>query len=431
MRYYKYLSIIILLIASTSCIATIEEQDIQINDIVVEETSESQNVEKENEVTDNETQHKGLTTEEKIEDFEYLFTVLKENYPYFEMNKRVYGVDWLNNRTSYIQRLEETDNDLKFYIVLNSIVNDLNHSHSRVFDDNLYSYALSTYKSVEAEPWVEILEYPVVQSRYNNLIQANDEVSTPEPYIDPENYILEKWPDISTAYIKIKSFNHLNIESDWEEIEPFINDLDNFNSLIIDIRGNTGGDSHYWSEYLLPALIDKPTEFSQYFCFRGGDYSETFIDFTFQYQYNEMKMIDEEFYNTLGLDTPDEVKINFSYYIKNTHVIEPNSVNGYKGNIYLLVDKYNISSSASFVQYVKDTGIAYIIGEPTSGESSGFDSLLVGLPNSGYVVQFPAVMVLSSNGSNIAEFPTYPDLQINGREALDQAMELISENIND
>src|SRR5690554_1682467 len=45
-----------------------------------------------------------LTMEEKIEDFEYLYNLFKENYPFFEVNKRLNGIDWLSNKEHYIEK---------------------------------------------------------------------------------------------------------------------------------------------------------------------------------------------------------------------------------------------------------------------------------------------------------------------------------------
>ncbi len=36
-----------------------------------------------------------LTPEKYLEDFEYMYQVLEENYPFFDVNKRHTGIDWL------------------------------------------------------------------------------------------------------------------------------------------------------------------------------------------------------------------------------------------------------------------------------------------------------------------------------------------------
>ena len=61
---------------------------------------------------------KQLTEKEKLDDFEYMYTILKENYPFFEVNKRLNGVDWLAKKDDYISRIKATPNDESLLIVL-------------------------------------------------------------------------------------------------------------------------------------------------------------------------------------------------------------------------------------------------------------------------------------------------------------------------
>lgn len=42
-----------------------------------------------------------LTTKEKLQDFEYLYDDLEKNYPFFKVNERLYGIDWLSNKRKY------------------------------------------------------------------------------------------------------------------------------------------------------------------------------------------------------------------------------------------------------------------------------------------------------------------------------------------
>jgi C-terminal processing protease CtpA/Prc len=344
------------------------------------------------------------------------------------MNKRQHGVDWIANKDDYVKRIQETEGDLKFNIVLDNIVKDLNYGHTRVFNNRQYAGVLNVYKKLMHEPWLEVLEDPVVQNMYWNVVKDKDQDNETDLHVNPNNLILEKWDETSTAYIKINSFNHFNIEDDWKIIQPFLNDLEDIHSLIIDIRGNTGGDTAYWTDNLVPELISEPKESSKYFCFRGGEYSERFINFRLGYKYSDMEVIDEAFIEELSSNVPEEIKTDFRYYIKDTLLINPTDEEGFRGDIYLLVDRHVISSSQSFVQFMRDTDLAYIIGEPTAGEGSGFDSHLLRLPNSGYVIQFPGVMVLKLDGANIEEAIVNPDLLVDAKMALEKAIELIKNN---
>jgi len=138
-----------------------------------------------------------------------------------------------------------------------------------------------------------------------------------------------------------------------------------------------------------------------------------------------MEEIDQNFYKEFSADLPEEIKSDFNYFVKVTSIIEPTDEEGYQGDIYLLVDNKVFSSSDKFTQFAKDCDFAYIIGEPTLGEGSGFDNIVLRLPNSGYVIRFPVAIVLSSNGINREEFTVTPDLLTESKNALDEAIELI------
>jgi len=159
-----------------------------------------------------------------------------------------------------------------------------------------------------------------------------------------------------------------------------------------------------------------------------GDLILLIMKNNFGYKYADLEVIDQAFYEELSPNIPEEIKTDFRYYLKSTTVIDPIDEDGYRGDIYLLVDHNVISSAEQFVQFVRDTKLAYIIGEPTSGESAGFDSLILKLPNSGYVIRFPGVMVLSARGINTNEVIVNPDLLVDSKMALEETMELIKIN---
>lgn len=81
---------------------------------------------------------KELTSQEKMEDFEYMYNILKENYPYFEVNKRVNGVDWLKNKEIYESRIENTKNNEDFMEELNSILSELHNGHTNVLFKKIF-----------------------------------------------------------------------------------------------------------------------------------------------------------------------------------------------------------------------------------------------------------------------------------------------------
>lgn len=71
-----------------------------------------------------------LTEKEKVEDFEYLYKTIEENYPFLEVNKRVNGVDWLGNKEEYLESIKSSNGDYQFIQTLDNILKDLNNDHT-------------------------------------------------------------------------------------------------------------------------------------------------------------------------------------------------------------------------------------------------------------------------------------------------------------
>ena len=124
-----------------------------------------------------------LTSEQKEEDFEYLCEIFSKNYPYFEVNKRLNGVDWLANRNSYKSRICGTTSNISFAVELYKAVEELNCDHAGVLMTNFSTFAeiyLGNYGSVmnnepweavfgEAKPFYDDYWLPLFQNRLNNI----------------------------------------------------------------------------------------------------------------------------------------------------------------------------------------------------------------------------------------------------------------------
>jgi starvation-inducible outer membrane lipoprotein len=63
-----------------------------------------------------------LSKQEKLEDFNRLYQVLKENYPYFKVEKRQTGYNWLAHKEEFKNMVANTEDDFEFYQVLREIV---------------------------------------------------------------------------------------------------------------------------------------------------------------------------------------------------------------------------------------------------------------------------------------------------------------------
>lgn len=366
-----------------------------------------------------------LSQKEKLADFEYMYTVLKENYPFFEVNKRMNNVDWLNKKSEYIKEIKATNNDQEFYTSLNSIVKELNNRHTNILDKKGYVYFYNNVFSGSAsinKPWYTELSKKKTQSRYlvkwnnalydkntNNLSVSNAANTDESSNIHTQILIKNK-----VAYLSISSFdtNIINTDEDMRTLKPFLSRLKNYDALIIDIRGNSGGNNAYWQNYLVPLIINKPLTNREYYVYRGGDFSASFIKCALGDAYNEIDLVKNINKEDLK-NIPPEITKDFKYYLACDNVITPKDSVGFKGKVFMLVDKDVYSASEMFATFAKHTGFATIVGEKTGGDGIGQTPLLCSLPNSGYVLKFSYVMGLTSDGSCDEEVKTEPDIKVN------------------
>ena len=378
-----------------------------------------------------------LTQEQKVEDFNFMYSILKESYPYLELNKRVNGVDWLANKEVYVNKIKATNSDREFYDSLQSILKELNNGHTNILQEQSYPLYKKLYERDKKSnaAWIKELNKSQAKRRYGETeknIDSNNNVNKEKDYIDTYNVKTDIIKKDEVGYLSIASLNSFNIESDMKIIKPFLNEVKSYKALIIDIRGNSGGDSRYWSEKLVPMLIDKPLKNVEYVVYRGSNFIEAFVKSRYGIGYKGLKSIkDIDKENLMNL--PEEVKNSFKYYSKQEEIIKPKDSIDFKGKIFLLVDRWVYSSSEMFATFCKSTGFAILVGEKTGGDGIGSDPALCTLPNSGYIVRFPKEMGLTSDGSCNEEFKTEPDFKVPAErnfdlskdQAINKVLELI------
>lgn len=88
-----------------------------------------------------------LSTQEKLEDFNYLYETLKNNYPFFEVKKRMLNYDWLANKKEFEEQIKQTKNDKEFYEELNRIVNLVQNAHTHILEKDFYQELKDIYEN--------------------------------------------------------------------------------------------------------------------------------------------------------------------------------------------------------------------------------------------------------------------------------------------
>ncbi|WP_430408413.1 S41 family peptidase [Kordia sp.] len=363
---------------------------------------------------------KELSTKEKLADFNYLYQELKQSYPYFGINKRVFTTDWLSNKKKYIKAIKNTKNDVAFFKVFSGIMNDLNNGHTDAYPTSIYTYFYDAYKQAATQDTIyaiyvrELEKTDTIRSKYWNDI--NLELFFPEKKNNDhetnvnevktkvfENVEINFIDSLSTAIIQVKSFSYDYVENDATTLMHFFKKAHNYKNLIIDIQGNSGGSTEYWMNNMIPHLIKNTINAPVVYAFKNSDRLKKFKPFYFE---NIVT------YEEIGLpNMPKELKDGSYLFRRDSMKIAPSATHKkYLGKIYLLVDDVVFSSSEALAYFCKATKFATVVGEKTSGDGVGTDPLLLTLPNSGIVIRFTGEMGLNPDGSPNDETKTIPDL---------------------
>lgn len=365
-----------------------------------------------------------LSKEDYIEDFNFAYNTLKEHYPFFEVNKKLYGIDWLANKEKYEAYIAESKNDADFFTRMTYVLGELHNWHTHLMPTELGIDYYISYKYYPIFWWrhdiAKMYEKDNVRRRYNinnetvkkyvaENMKSDDEVNkTYSKNLMTENIIKDK-----LAYIRIKSLiGSQYINQDKDIVINYLNEIKDYPFLIIDIRGNGGGDSGYWQNFLLPKIVDKKYETKNYLFIKSGElYEKIFRQERFD---NDIKtFLDNSSFN----DDVKEILSNFDGYTTWNMSVEPSEGSiHFKGKIYLLVDNGVYSSAEMLASFCKETKLATLVGSRTAGDGIGFDPMQVDLPNTAFVMRFSNVMGVTESGSINELDQTVPDIIVQESE---------------
>ena len=373
--------------------------------------------------------HSQLSTRQKIQDFEYLYQTLEENYPFFGVAKRRLNVDWLSKKEDYLERIKATPNDSVYFMTLISIVEELSCPHLSIWPTRSYEMFLDVYKRATIEKpkygkWVELLEKSTEQSSQWQKIWK-DATGYIEDKSQVTTYSDSLLVNDKIAMMRIQSFFYDNLANDSIKITSFLKKVQNYDFLIIDIQDNGGGSSNYWKKYIVGKISDTQITFPRYQIAKDGSLNRYFHPEFFEKGHIAAKQ------NTFLPNTPDEL-LDGSFYLSSyTDTIMPNNPIPFKGKIFVLVNELVVSASDDFAYFCKSSRWATVAGIRTMGEgASSAEPTLFRLPNSGIIFNHPSVSGLNEDGSMNFETRTFPNIEINANNS-DERLEKLIKYIKD
>ncbi|MBC7339850.1 MAG: PDZ domain-containing protein [Firmicutes bacterium] len=470
-----------------------------------------------------------LTTDQKLEDFRYMFDILRENHPYLALKARVEGYDWLAHEQEFEEAVRRTRTDREFAREIGRILLLINNGHTTVLNPHVYDRIVSL--PGQMKPWLDeaaktdaqtvkkwfdlfasgfrlnkVLPFqafyiqgeyyvinvfeegkgispgqkvvridgrPVhefvaalrgttplsydpghrrlymhqllvtdVSKRYDVVLENPDKtyvqarvdlVRREKDLVDPvfPTNLLRKESNVYTGYLADGRVAYMHVsqmtpyeasQGDKAVLNRFYAEIKDVPSLIIDIRGNRGGDDTFWMLNIVRPLATGPVRCSGGSVARSGNYIARFLrankEFgqTVEGLRGEGAVVDKSDLSRYLTPTqianlpPETLTESFGTIAKQTMVIEPSGEFPYKGRIFLLVDRKVFSAAEGFASFCKSSGWATVVGERTGGDGGGSTPVIMVLPNSRMAIFFPSTMGLNADFTANEETHTTPDV---------------------
>ena len=401
-----------------------------------------------------------------IQDIEYMHQTLKDNFALYEFAYQAEGVD-ISSRLNWVRRAVTVIpfmGERGLHIALTVALAPLNNiGHFSIVTHRQYNDMTTNFHSLQrlrlSPSGLARLRYPHVEnfysSRRNNAQMGALSISqlftpitvyadTLHPNIDRNIEISIRYEE-RIAYISIASFTNFFLptwRSEQSAIFDFFEEVQDFEHLIVDIRGNTGGGVQYFIEAFVQPNISESIRLDAYVFLVYGEYSAEFTSPLYNREFNRGTSpipIDRElrpFYQMFEQFSLPEFNLDdakrFQYGFRSRKSISPgfqsrfNNQPAFDGYIWLLVDESNGSGAQIAAWIAKESGFATLVGDVTGGNYGG-PVALVALPNTGILFQFDVFYVTDHRGRSFEAGTTPHYSNFPRADAFETVLQIIGE----
>ncbi|MHA1354257.1 MAG: S41 family peptidase, partial [Candidatus Heimdallarchaeota archaeon] len=210
------------------------------------------------------------------------------------------------------------------------------------------------------------------------------------------------WPGKKIAYIRFSNFELGNFNDETKEyLLAFYKQIKDYDQLIIDVRGNSGGWKEVWISNIIAPLIKKKITAKMFLGYLSGDYVNLFRKTSKIEKIEQPKNLDQF--------PPEIVTQNYTIY-DNSITVEPLNAFDFNAQISILIDNMTWSAATAFALFSQETGFAKLYGTPTKGEGISDGTIFYVLPNSKIFVRFNPSMGITETGKSCEEDKLQPDV---------------------
>lgn len=227
------------------------------------------------------------------------------------------------------------------------------------------------------------------------------------------------------GYIKIKQFlNYPTYLNDFKIIDSFMSNSGNqFQKLVIDLRGNTGGAPKYWEKLFVERLINQPKHVTLYGAIKKSAWQmikkDYYLSRPFTYMDIDEGQSDQITLNDVPIEIDEYAFLNDTdwFFYRKTWTYNPKNTFDFKGQLFFLIDNDCFSATENFVIAIKQLELGQIVGANTAGGAMTVcEPWYFELPYSYMILMLELQITFNDNGSINTVYGTDPDIRLDNHQ---------------
>ena len=440
--------------------------------------------------------------EDLLYDFDYMMQLMEDTFPYFGVAERRLGIDirelaqetrativnypyslqeFAKELGIELEDMPELDEQVFWGIVMNDFFLPLFPlGHAVILGPSGYHSQLASIQELnpESHPFfyhqIQTLSNDTSQRFYeerasllSTLIEEDPALfefisrietisavfpMSPPPATSRDFVITDIIEEGRIAYLQLPSFSVSNFGNINQRLSSFYGEIQEYEHLIIDIRGNPGGATQFWQLLIMYQLwVDRDTmpNMPLYVFYNGSELGRFLGEAQVKDEFRPSGFVSE----TSHLLTVNEILDsnhlphlhgndlqNLGYGVRyNTSLSNFNqehfnsawtSVRYYPfhGQIWLLTNEQTLSAAAMFAHFAKYMDFAILVGEQTGGLYASFSATSFALPNTGIIVEWDIEYLTDQYGRALEEVLTTPHyFNRPNMDALETVLQMIEE----